>query len=133
MDQKTLYGFIVFKYNTYYPIGGEGDIAGVFDSLERAVLFIHERPADHEYADVYDVALQKTVAEFCRKRGIGSGNWTWQRKAESPVELTREECVLALQAGAALPLEVVSNIERNNAFIRHLKEKGAEAPSPKPT
>lgn len=58
-------------YDGYYPCGGKGDIRGVFADRDEAINFVLSFKQDppNEYADVYDIAKNETIAEFAAPFG----------------------------------------------------------------
>jgi len=51
--------FLLFRYDAYYPEGGEGDFAGRFDSLETAAMAHRAARFSREFAEVYDVSADE--------------------------------------------------------------------------
>lgn len=58
----------VFDYDWYYPLGGLGDLAGIFDALEEATEFA--RACDGDEVQVFD----REVGAF-----VGGWEHNWRR------------------------------------------------------
>lgn len=59
-DQKTnRKRYMLFSFDTYYPGGGSGDVAGTFATKEEAIRYYKNQDHIHDWGEILDLDTGK--------------------------------------------------------------------------